>query len=136
MLRLRTLVHITTALLLALQMARGGVDMLMCMHADSVHLTSAHPECCNVARGAAGLPDGTATLGHNECACLDIPLQGHEDATPVSSPVHSVPSVPLLALPADATQTVTATPASAPSANPPCFNSLQPLLRRSVELRI
>ena len=134
--RLHTLLHLGTALLLAMQMARGGVDMLMCLHEDEIHLTSAHPECCDDACADDTVPIDTPALGHQECACLDIPLQGHEDATPVSSPVHSVPSVPLLALPADATQTVTATPASAPSANPPCFNSLQPLLRRSVELRI
>lgn len=136
MLRLRTFLHLATALLLALQMARGGADMLVCLHDDEVHLTSAHPDCCDVNCGAKKSSDGTATLGSDDCACLDIPLPGHEDATPASAPANAAPDVPLFALPGDAAPVKPFAAAPAPPSIPHCIHSLQPLLRRSVELRI
>ena len=134
--RLRTLLHFATALLLALQMARGSADMLVCLHEDEVHLTSAHPDCCDADCGAENPPAGTATLGPDDCACLDIPLPGHEDAPPASAPANAAPDVPLLALPGDAAPVKPSAAAPAPPLIPDGMHSLQPLLRRSVELRI
>ena len=134
--RLRTLLHLATALLLTLQMARGGVDLLVCLHEDSVHLTSAHPACCSDACADDPTPSDLPALGHDACACLDIPLPGHDHATSASAPTHAAPDVPLFALPEAAAPVKPFTAAPAPPPSPPCSSSLQPLLRRSVELRI
>jgi hypothetical protein len=134
--RLRTLLHLATALLLTLQMARGGVDMLVCLHEDSVHLTSAHPDCCGDACADDPTPSDLPALGQDECACLDIPLPGHDHATSAPPSAHAAPDVPLFALPEGAAPVKSNSAAPAPPPSPPCSSSLQPLLRRSVELRI
>ena len=136
MLRLRTLLHLATALLLTLQMARGGEDLLVCLHEDSVHLTSAHPDCCDDACDDDKTPADTPAIEHDDCACLDIPLPGHDHATAAPAPTHATPDVPLLALPEAAAPVIMPAAAPAPPPSPPCSSSLQPLLRRSVELRI
>ena len=134
--RLRTFLHLAIALLLTLQMARGGVDMLVCLHEDSVHLTSAHPDCCDDACAGDTTPSDLPALGHDDCACIDIPLPGHDHATAAPAPTHVAPDVPLFALPAAAAPVNAFAAAPAPPPSPPCSSSLQPLLRRSVELRI
>ena len=134
--RLRTLLHLATALLLALQMARGGVDMLVCLHEDSVHLTSAHPDCCDDTCSGEERPTDTPALAHDDCACLDIPLPGHDHTTAAPAPANAVPDIPLFALPEAATPVNPPATAPAPPPSPPCSDSLQPVLRRSVELRI
>lgn len=134
--RLRTLLHLATALLLTLQMARGGVDMLVCLHEDSVHLTSAHPDCCGDACGAEERPTDTPTLAHDECGCLDIPLPGQDHTTSAPAPTLAAPDAPLLSRPEAAAPVHPPAAAPAPPPSPPCSSSLQPLLRRSVELRI
>ena len=44
--RFRTILHLVTALLLTLQMARGSVDAILCLHSENAHLAFAHPESC------------------------------------------------------------------------------------------
>ncbi len=134
--RLRTLLHLATALLLTLQMARGGVDMLVCLHEDSVHLTSTHPDCCDDACGSEERPTDTRTLAHDECGCLDIPLPGHDHTTSAPATTLAAPDAPLLSLPEAAAPVNPPAAETAPPPSPPCSSSLQPLLRRSVELRI
>ena len=134
--RLRTLLHLATALLLTLQMARGGVDLLVCLHEDSVHLTSAHPDCCGDECAGDATPSDRPALGHDDCDCLDIPLPGHDHATAAPAPTNAAPDIPLLPLPETAAPVNAFAVAPAPPPSPPCSSSLQPLLRRSVELRI
>ena len=134
--RLRILLHLATALLLALQMARGGADMVVCLDEDEIHLNSAHPECCADTCGAEELPAGTPALSHDDCSSLHFPLPGHDHATAAPTSTPAAPNVPLLAIPEDAAPAKTHTDPPAPPPSPPCSDSLQPLLRRSVELRI
>lgn len=134
--RFRTILHLVTALLLTLQMARGSVDAILCLHSENAHLAFAHPESCGDAYADDANADGVPAVAHDDCACLDIPLPGHDHATSTPAPARATSGAPVLALPEAAAAIKLIKAELAPPPSPLSPDSLRPLLRRSVELRI